>query len=383
MRLAMERYRTFAKYCAVGVLVTAVDFTAFGLAHYGARVDVVPAKLAAFLVAVPVSLVLNRAWTFRARRSRLQRIRYRVARFVTVSGVGAGLSVGGIFLTVHGWGLRPLVGNALTSAVVVVWNLLANKLWTFRMARPACRREPPACDVSLVIPAYNEEHRLGRTLAENLAYLERQPFSWEIVVVDDGSRDGTADIVHACADAPGSRVRLLRLPVNRGKGAAVQLGVVNARGRYVLVADADNATPIEEVGPFVAGARPDEILIGSRYVASARIERRQSRGRVLVGRLGNLLIRLFVIDGIADTQCGFKLFPAEIARELFSRQRVNRWGFDIEVLGMAQGMGIPIRERGVTWRDVQGSRLRPIRDAFRTLAELLVIKINLWSGVYE
>jgi dolichyl-phosphate beta-glucosyltransferase len=105
--------------------------------------------------------------------------------------------------------------------------------------------------------------------------------------------------------------------------------------------------------------------------------------RVRIGRVGNLLIRLFLIDGIADTQCGFKLFPTRIAKELFSRQRINRWGFDMEILSIAQSMGIPIREKGVIWRDVPGSRLRPLRDAVMTLCELVVIKMNLWSGIYE
>jgi dolichyl-phosphate beta-glucosyltransferase len=99
--------------------------------------------------------------------------------------------------------------------------------------------------------------------------------------------------------------------------------------------------------------------------------------------MGNVLIRIFLIDGIVDTQCGFKLFPAAIAKEIFSKQRIDRWGFDMEILSIAQGMSIPIREKGVTWRDIPGSRLRPMRDALKTLWELAMIKINLWSGIYE
>ena len=163
----------------------------------------------------------------------------------------------------------------------------------------------------------------------------------------------------------------------------MQLGVMNAVGRYIIIADADNATPIEEVGRFLPEAKESEILIGSRYLESANIEQRQSKWRVRIGRVGNLLIRVFLIDGIADTQCGFKLFPAAIAKELFSKQRIDRWGFDMEILSLAQGMGIPIREKGVTWRDMPGSRLRPLRDAIKTLWELATIKINLWSGIYE
>ena len=116
---------------------------------------------------------------------------------------------------------------------------------------------------------------------------------------------------------------------------------------------------------------------------SANIEKKQSKWQVRIGGAGNLLIRVFLIDGIVDTQCGFKLFPAAIAKELFSKQRIDRWGFDMEILSIAQGMSIPIREKGVTWRDIPGSRLRPLRDAVKTLWELATIKVNLWSGIYE
>ncbi len=204
-----------------------------------------------------------------------------------------------------------------------------------------------------------------------------------MLIVDDGSSDQTARIAQEWVVTYPENVRLLRLPRNRGKGAAVQMGVVNAVGGYIIIADADNATPIHEVGRFLAEARPDDIIIGSRYVQWACIHKEQSPARVWIGRFGNRLIRLFLIDGIADTQCGFKLFPAHIAKDLFSRQRIAGWGFDMEILTLAQGMGIRIRERGVTWRDIPGSRLRPIRAALKTLLELALIKINIWSGIYE
>jgi dolichyl-phosphate beta-glucosyltransferase len=281
--------------------------------------------------------------------------------------------------------IHPLVANGITSLLVLSWNFLANKYWTFRVVRQGVRfrEEVPLKELSVVIPAFNEEHRLDETLRQNVDYLSRVGISWEMIVVDDGSYDRTVMIVQDYVNRYAGLVRLLRLPRNRGKGAAVQLGVMNAVGRYIIMADADNATPIEEVSKFLAEARQDEILIGSRYVESANLEKKQSKWRVRIGRAGNLLIRLFLIDGIADTQCGFKLFPAAIAKELFSKQRIDRWGFDMEILSIAKGIGIPIREKGVTWRDVPGSRFRPLRDAMKTLWELAMIKINLWSGIYE
>ncbi|MGH7769048.1 MAG: glycosyltransferase [Candidatus Binatia bacterium] len=376
------RYRIFIKYCFVGCFVTGVDFALFSVGFYALRLGAVGSKLIAFSGAVMVSYALNRAWTF---RSRNKKVGQQFSRFLTVSVVGAGLSSVGIYLLIDILAVHPLLANGITSGLVLSWNFLANKYWTFRVGRQRARfqEELPLKEVSIVIPAYNEEHRLGETLRQDIAYLSERDASWEIIVVDDGSQDQTASIAQSYVNQSSGHVRLLRLPRNRGKGAAVQLGVMNAVGRYIIIADADNATPIEEVGRFLAEAKENEILIGSRYVESANIEQTQSKWRVRIGRAGNLLIRFFLLDGIADTQCGFKLFPAAIAKELFSKQRIDRWGFDMEILSIAQGLGIPIREKGVTWRDIPGSRLRPLRDAIKTLWELAAIKINLWSGIYE
>jgi putative flippase GtrA len=378
----MWSYRTFIKYCFVGCLVTGVDFAIFSLCFYALRLGAVVSKLIAFSGAVIVSYALNRAWTF---RSRNKKVRQQFSKFLTVSLVGAGLSSVGIYVLIDILAVHPLLANGMISGLILSWNFLANKYWTFRVGRQRARfqEELPLKDLSIVIPAYNEEGRLGETLRQDIAYLSERDVQWEIIVVDDGSDDQTAMIAQRCVNQSGGSVRLLRLPRNRGKGAAVQLGVMNAVGRYIIIADADNATPIEEVGRFLPEAKESEILIGSRYLESANIEQRQSKWRVRIGRVGNLLIRVFLIDGIADTQCGFKLFPAAIAKELFSKQRIDRWGFDMEILSLAQGMGIPIREKGVTWRDMPGSRLRPLRDAIKTLWELATIKINLWSGIYE
>jgi dolichyl-phosphate beta-glucosyltransferase len=376
------RYRTFIKYCVVGCLVTGVDFAIFVLCFYQLRFGSVPAKLVAFTGAVTVSYLLNRTWTF---RSRNRKVVQQVSKFLTISVVGAGLSSLGIYLQIDILAVHPLVANGITSMLVLSWNFLANKHWTFKVATRGGRfhEEVPLKELSIVIPAFNEEHRLGETLKQDIDYLSQLGPSWEIIVVDDGSYDKTAMIAQDYVNYQERFVRLLRLPRNRGKGAAVQLGVMNAVGRYIIIADADNATPIEEVGRFLPEAKNDEILIGSRYVESASIEKKQSKWRVRIGRAGNLLIRVFLIDGIADTQCGFKLFPAAIAKELFAKQRIDRWGFDMEILSIAQRIGISIREKGVTWRDIPGSRLRPLRDAVKTLWELALIKINLWSGIYE
>lgn len=376
------RYRTFIKYCLVGCLVTGVDFIVFAFCFYQVTFGSIASKLFAFAVAIVVSYLLNRTWTFRGGK---QRVHVQFSKFLMVSIMGAGLSGVAIYSQVDLLAVHPLIANGVTSALVLSWNFLANKHWTFRVSRQLARfrEEIPLKDLSVVIPAFNEEHRLGASLKQDILYLAQLGKSWEIIIVDDGSYDRTAAIAQEYVNSHERCVRLLRLPRNRGKGAAVQLGVMNAIGHYIIIADADNATPIEEVDGFLREAKKDEILIGSRYVASANVKEKQSKWRVRIGRAGNLLIRLFLINGIADTQCGFKLFPSAIAKELFAKQRINRWGFDMEILSIAQGSGITIREKGVTWRDMPGSRLRPLRDAVKTFCELAMIKINLWSGIYE
>ena len=374
-------YRTFIKYAIVGTVVTGVDFGIFSFFLYVLLVPAVFSKVMAFTGAVIVSYGFNRIWTFRSRGSLIRR---QFPRFLAVSMIGLALSALLIHLLVNRMFIHPLLSNGITSGIVLSWNFLANKYWTFKIrGQKDFRMEEPMKDLSLVIPAYNEEHRIGKTLSENLEFLSRQAYSWEMIIVDDGSKDDTFNIVWKIAKNWPDSIRLLRLPRNSGKGAAVQLGVMNAVGRFVIMADADNATPIAEINNFLPEAREDRILIGSRYVASSNVEKKQSDFRIFIGRLGNLIINLFLLEGIRDTQCGFKMFPLAVAKDLFSRQRISGWGFDMEILTIAQGMGISIQEKGVTWCDVGGSRLRPLKAAVNTFLELVKIKVNVWSGLYE
>lgn len=238
-------------------------------------------------------------------------------------------------------------------------------------------------DLTVVVPAYNEERRLGPTLAAIRAYLdetyvdeagpEGKGGRWELIVVDDGSTDRTAEIaVDAELDDP--RVHLIRSDRNRGKGHALRLGVLASRGARVLVTDADLATPIEEL------ERLDKALtdghaaaVGSRVGAGATIEARQHRLRELLGRSGNFLIRTVAVPGIRDTQCGFKLFDGDHAREAFAASRLCGWGIDVEILQHLRRAGLPIAEVPVRWAHQEGSKVRPF-DYVKVLAELTSLK---------
>ena len=230
--------------------------------------------------------------------------------------------------------------------------------------------------LSIVVPAYNEATRIARSLEQTLSFLATRPGACEIIVVDDGSRDDSAQIVEDLAKRHAS-VRLVRLPQNRGKGAAIRAGVAASSGERVLMMDADLATPIEElVALELALDSGAEIATASRALGSSNVSRAQSSLRVLLGRLGNLWIRAWAVPGIHDTQCGFKLFRGDVARELFALCREDRFGIDIEVLHLAVRLRYPIAEVGVRWEHQNGSKVRP-RDY---LDVLLKVPRIAWSS---
>jgi dolichyl-phosphate beta-glucosyltransferase len=215
--------------------------------------------------------------------------------------------------------------------------------------------------LSVVIPAYNEATRIERTLDRTVAFLDGRDGSWEVVVADDGSRDETAAIVQRYIRTHGdAAVRLVALPRNRGKGAALRAGVAATRGARVLLMDADLATPIEELEALSRALDGGyKLATGSRAVATSNVTRPQSPLRVLLGRAGNLWIRSLAVPGVHDTQCGFKLFDGDVARDLFARCREDRFGIDIEVLCLARRrLGLDIAEIGVRWEHQEGSKVR-------------------------
>lgn len=242
----------------------------------------------------------------------------------------------------------------------------------------------PFVDLSIVIPAYNEEHRIPPTLARLHAFLQRQPLRYEIVVVDDGSRDNTTGVV-ALAMATIPNLRLVRQTPNRGKGAAVRRGMLEARGQIRVMCDADGSMPPEELPKLLAPivSCKAEISIGSRYVEGAKTDVKQPLYRVLWSRLCNRVIQESLVPGVRDTQCGFKAFTAEAARDLFRYGRIDGWAFDLEILALARRRGFEIAEVGVEWKDDGRSRVNPLKDMWKVIKEALTIRRNLRRGVYE
>ena len=242
---------------------------------------------------------------------------------------------------------------------------------------------PQQLDLSIVIPAFNEAARLPETLRALRTFLDRYQRRVEVIVVDDGSRDDTAAQVRHY-ESIDSRFRLIRLPQNRGKGYAVRTGVVNSAGALVLFADADGATPFDELRRLEAeiqsGAR---IAIASRGVRSRATRVHARMYRRILGRLFHAVVRLFAVRGIVDTQCGFKLFDAEAAHDLFSRMRMSGFSFDVEVLLMALRSGYRVAEVPVNWTHQPGSKVRVLHDGLFMARDVLRIRANALAGVYD
>ena len=245
------------------------------------------------------------------------------------------------------------------------------------MSNPA-----PVVDLSLVIPAYNEELRLLPTLERLHAHLSARPMSYEILVVDDGSRDKTCEVVEAAA-ARLPNIVLVRQRPNRGKGAAVRRGMLAARGRIRIMWDADCSMPPGELpsllAPIVDGRA--EIAIGSRYAEGARTVK-QPKYRVMWSRLCNKVIQRFLVPRVLDTQCGFKAFTAGAALNLFGSATIDGWAFDLEILALARRRGFALEEVGVEWKDDERSHVNPFTDFWKVIREALTIRRNIARGVY-
>ncbi len=229
--------------------------------------------------------------------------------------------------------------------------------------------------LSVVIPAYNEEARLGPTVRRVRDHLVARGGTWEVIVVDDGSRDRTIAVAEEAADGD-SRIYVLPQGANQGKGAAVRAGMLAATSDRILFSDADLATPIEELAKLEAELdRGADIAIASRALPASDVRTRQHPARELMGRTFNLAVRTLVLGGIKDTQCGFKLFTRTAAHDLFARATIDGFAFDVEILWLARGT-YRIAEVPVIWHHVEESKVSPGTDAARMLRDIVGLRLR-------
>ncbi len=258
------------------------------------------------------------------------------------------------------------------------------------MVRCYTQQRPPVVTsmsrphLSVIIPAYNEEGRLPGTLQHVLDYLSSRSFSSEVLVVDDGSIDRTAEVVlQFCGGETGVRLEHHPDHANHGKGAAVKLGMLAATGAFRLFMDADNSTTVDQIeGFWPRFDKGCDVVVGSRAVAGAVVPVRQAKYREMAGRFGNWIIRACAVPGVLDTQVGFKMFTRIGAETIFPRLTIKRWGFDIEVLTIARLHGLRISEMPIRWCNVPGSKVG-MSSYLEVLSEIWHIRRNLRAGLYR
>ena len=241
--------------------------------------------------------------------------------------------------------------------------------------------------LSVIIPAYNEENRITKTLEAILGYLQKQDCAWEVLVISDGSKDNTAGAVNNFQQQnSGANIRMINNKENRGKGAVVSQGMLSAKGKIRLFTDADNSTAVDHFDKmkpyFEQGYR---VVIGSRDPKDAKGAKQaveQVWHKRLLGNMGNLVIQILAVPGIWDTQCGFKAFEKEAAEKIFSQTTINRWGFDFEALAIARFLGYKIAKIPLYWVNDPHSNVK-FKDYFKTFFEAVKVRFNLIKGVYK
>jgi len=368
------------KYATVGCVGTALDLSFIYVFVEFMRIHLLIAAVMSFLLAAINNFIMNKYWTF---QNTGFTIRKQFIQFLTVSSIGLVLTLISMAFFVYGLRIWYMSAKVITSVLVLTWNFLAKEHWMYEdRIIDASRGEPYDYDFSVIVPAYNEKNRIRKTLVAIDNYFRHKPLTRQIIVVDDGSIDDTTVVVEGLRKEIND-LSVIRCHPNRGKGHAIKIGVELSLGKYILFMDADNSTPIEELERFYPLLKKNQVVIGSRYLPDSKIVVRQPRLRVIIGRLANMLIQCFILDGVKDTQCGFKAFHHDAAKAIFRRMKVDRFGFDIEALAIARLFNFSVKETPVSWYNSPESRVRPVKDAFRTFKDLIYIKLNLWSGQYN
>jgi dolichyl-phosphate beta-glucosyltransferase len=234
--------------------------------------------------------------------------------------------------------------------------------------------------LSIVIPAYNEEKRIGGTLRQIVKHVTKKRYIYEIIVVDDGSTDATVNVVKKIAN---NKIKIIKNGANRGKGYSVKRGISCAKYPLVLFSDSDLATPIVELDKFMEFIKKYDVVIASRNLKGSNIKVKQPVYRRAMGKTFPLLVNLIALSGFKDTQCGFKLFRTDKARKIVSLQTFDRFSFDVEILFIAKKLGYKIKEVPVAWIDKEGSTVSPIKDSVRMLVDLFKIRRNDLMGKYR
>ncbi len=236
--------------------------------------------------------------------------------------------------------------------------------------------------LSVIIPSYNEEHRIGHTLLSVSEFLKKQPYDYEILVINDGSKDGTAAVSRGLgAQVP--NLRLVDNQENHGKGWVTRQGMLEAAGDVRVFMDADNSTKIDEITKFLPYFDQGfDVVLGSRRITGSNVAKDQNRLREFLGWVFRTIVHTLVPVGVTDTQCGFKAFTASATTAIFPKQTIFRWAFDVEILALARRSKLKIKELPITWVNDEASHVK-LSGMINMLLEIIRIRFNLWTGKYK
>lgn len=374
----------FFKYAIVWVIGTSIDVGILYILAVVLEYSLYISTVIAFIFAATNNFLLNKIWTFGDKNSWYKR---QYIKFLTVSIIGLGLTLLCMGFLVEIMYFPIILSKLLTSGIVLSWNFLANKYWTFAW-KLYLKYSPTNTiyqyELTIIIPAYNESNRIKNTIDQLNIWRNGScnHISTEILVINDGSTDDTAKIVLEY-ERDTDYIHLINLPDNIWKWWAVACWVNYAQWKYSLIFDADASTPVTQIDKVLPYRAQYDLVIGSRYMVTSNVEKKQSWLRRFISRFGNFLIQTILIDGIHDTQCGFKMFDTNKWKAIFWLQKIKRWGFDIEMLFLARTFEFTIHEVWVEWNNDTDSKFRAIRDSWRTFYELLVIKFSAWFGGYN
>ena len=385
-----NRWIQLSRYIVTGTLTTLIDLLVFHTLYVRFEYSENVSVISAFICAVLFSFTVNKAWTFAGNQTK-QNKNWNLSQFIKflfVSGFGLLITLICVYIFINILHFSPVIAKLSASAIVFMWNFLANSFWTFKaktddtLIKPLLpEKKVFEFELSIIIPAYNESSRIIPTLESALSYFSSQHINFEIIVVDDGSTDDTATI---CKNILASKNhKIIQLSQNKGKGFAVKTGVLESKGRYILFCDADGATPFTQYEKLRDAMLFSEIAIGSRYKDRSTVEKKQPLYRIILSRTVNIIAQIFLIEGISDTQCGFKLFRNHVGKEIFEKQKIERFAFDIEFLMLAKAKDYRISEVPVIWIDKDGSKVDGIRDEMRTLRDFILIKFYMMFGFYK
>lgn len=368
----------FFRYGVVGTLGTLIDVVTLFILVEFLHFNLFTAVTLSFILAATNNFIWNKIWTFKNKNLNYH---HQYIKFILVSLVGLALTLILMFVLNKVFQIFYLVAKLITSLIVLIWNYLGNRNWTFKpTVRDINNKKPFGYDVSIVIPAYNEEKRIEETLKTIISYLKRKNFTSEVIIVNDGSNDSTAKIVERYTKKQ-QNWKLINLQKNKGKGFAVKTGVLAAVGKFILFSDADGAAPIEELDKLLKYIKEYDIVIGSRKIRSPDFQKTQPIYRRIISRFGGILTST-LIKNIKDTQCGFKLMNHAVAKDIFKKQKIHRYGFDIEMLAIAQHYNYTISEIPIKWIHIDSSKFNPIKDTIRTLREFIKIQYNFLKNQY-